>query len=150
MTAFRPGDRIRYETIDDDGFPFVRYGFVGGEAVDGGPVVVMLDGELAGAVVDVATLAPVHIGTVSLVLDGRDLLEDPSLRQGLVNLWLAEAEDAGLQIGALRMIGTGVRHANDAYVLAELDACDENYVLKASACTERSDAVIVRADRPTR
>ena len=30
MTTFRHGDRIRYETTGDDGFPLVRYGFVGG------------------------------------------------------------------------------------------------------------------------
>lgn len=150
MATFNPGDRIRYETIDGDGFPLVRYGFVGGRTTDDGPVVIMLDGELGGDVVDLATLAPVHIGTVSLTLDGRDLLDDPSLRQGLVNLWLAEAEDAGLQIAAFHLIGTGVRDSSEGYVLAELNTCGENYVLKASGCKDRSDAVIVRADRPGR
>ena len=51
---FSHGDRIRYETVGDDGFPLVRYGFVGGSADEGGPVVVMLDGEIGGDVVDVA------------------------------------------------------------------------------------------------
>lgn len=150
MTTFSPGDRIRYETVDDDGFPLVRYGFVGGETSVDGPVVVMLDGELGGDVVDLDKLEPVHIGSVALTLDGRDLLDDPSLRQGLVNLWLAEAEDAGLQIVALHPIGTGVRDSSEGYVLAELSTCDEQYVLKASQCMERQDAVTVRADRPSR
>ena len=48
---FSPGDRVRYECIDDDGLPLVRYGFIGGVAGAGGPVVVMLDGELGGDVV---------------------------------------------------------------------------------------------------
>ena len=30
MTLFRQGDRVRVETTGDDGFPIVRYGFVGG------------------------------------------------------------------------------------------------------------------------
>jgi len=33
---FSPGDRIRYECIDDDGLPLVRYGFIGGIAGTGG------------------------------------------------------------------------------------------------------------------
>ena len=150
MTTFSPGDRIRYETIGDDGFPLVRYGFVGGETSNGGPVVVMLDGELGGDLVDPDTLAPVHIGSVTLTLDGSDLLHDPSLRQGLVSLWQAEAEDAGLQIAALHSIGTGVRDSSEGYVLAELNTCDEQYVLRAAACPTRSDAVVVGASLPNR
>lgn len=151
MSSFRPGDRIRYETVDDDGFPLVRYGFVGGETNGGsGPVVVMLDGELGGDVVEIDELAAVHIGSVTLTLDGRDLLDDPSLRQGLVNLWQAEADEAGLQIAALHRIGTGVRDSSESYVLAELSACDQQYVLRAMACPERDDAVLVAATIPNR
>lgn len=148
MTTFSPGDRIRYETIDDDGFPLVRYGFVGGETGDDGPVVVMLDGELGGDVVDLDKLAPVHIGSVELTLECDGLLDDPSLRQGLVSLWMAEAEDAGLQIAA-HAIGTGVRDSSEGYVLAELSTCDQPYVLRATHRPDRS-AIVVRADRPTR
>ena len=43
---FQHGDRVRVETIGDDGLPLVRYGFVGGLVGDQGPVVVMLDGDL--------------------------------------------------------------------------------------------------------
>lgn len=150
MTTFSSGDRIRYEAVDDDGFPLVRYGFVGGDTGDEGPVVVMFDGELGGDLVDRSCLKPVHIGSVALTLEGADLLDDPSLRQGLVNLWLAEADDAGLQIAALHPIGTGLRDSSEGYVLAELNTCDEQYVLKASHCTDRHDAVVVRADRPSR
>ena len=27
---YRPGDRVRFETTGDDGWPLIRYGFVGG------------------------------------------------------------------------------------------------------------------------
>ena len=82
----------------------------------------MLDGELGGDVVDPADVEPVHISNVTLTLEGSDLLDDPSLRQGLVNLWAAEAESAGLQIAALHSIGTGVRDSSEGYALAELSS----------------------------
>ncbi len=150
MTIFHHGDRIRYVTTDDDGFPVVRYGFVGGFTGETGPVVVMLDGELAGDVVEVEKIQPVHISNVTLTLDGTDLLEDPTLRQGLVNLWAAEAETAGLQIGALHPMGTGVRDSNDGYALAELNSAGDPYVLRASVCPSNHDAVMIHADRPHR
>ncbi len=151
MTAFGHGDRIRYSTTDDDGLPLVRYGFVGGVSDDHfGPIVVMLDGELGGEVVDPTDIEPVHMSNVTLVLAGSDLLDDPSLRQGLVNLWAAEAETAGLEIAGLRCIGTGVRDAGEGYALAELSSGTDRYVLRASLCPHDRDAVMIRADLPNR
>jgi hypothetical protein len=82
--TFSSGDRVRIETVGDDGLPLIRYGFVGGVAGRDGPVVVMLDGELGGDVVDLGQLKPVAVNTVELSLSGADLFEDPSLRAGLV------------------------------------------------------------------
>ncbi|MGB0112917.1 MAG: hypothetical protein WBP59_06825 [Ilumatobacteraceae bacterium] len=148
MTTFNQGDRIRYATTGDDGLPLVRYGFVGG-FTDEGPVI-MLDGELGGDVVESASVEPVHICNVTLTLGGSDLLHDPSLRQGLVNLWAAEAESAGLQIASLSAIGTGVRDSSEGYALAELSSGGEAYVLRATLCLKQYDAVVVHADRPNR
>ena len=67
-------------------------------------------------------MQPVHICNVTLTLGGSDLLDDPSLRQGLVNLWAAEAESAGLQLASLHSIGTGVRDSSEGYALAELSS----------------------------
>lgn len=146
MSTFSHGDRIRYATTDDDGFPLVRYGFVGGVTPNDGPVVVMLDGELGGDVVDLAHLEPVHISNVVLKLEGANLLDDPSLRQGLIRLWQAEAEDAGLQIAALERIST-FDSAPDPLrgcALAELTAAGERYVLHAYPCPNE-DAVLLQA-----
>jgi hypothetical protein len=110
--------------------------------------VVRLDGELGGDVVELDAIAPVHISNVTLILEGTDLLDDPSLRQGLVNLWWAEAETAGLEIGSMTNIGTGVPDSNDGYALAELSSGGDHYVLRASMCPHQADAVMVRADRP--
>ncbi len=150
MTHFRHGDRIRYATIGDDGFPVVRYGFVGGVTGDSGPVVVMLDGELGGDVVDAATLQPVHISNVTLTLDGSDLLEDPSLRQALVNMWVAEAESAGLQIASMHHIGSGLRDSSEGYIIAELSSAGDQYALRATRCQSPQDAVFVQAQIPDR
>jgi hypothetical protein len=129
--SFQPGDRVRWATTADDGLPIVRYGFVGGANGDHTRVVVMLDGDLAGnTVVDHDQLEPVSITHLALDLDGADLLDDPTLRQGLVNLWSAEADQAGLEIHALHCLGTGVRDG-DGYALAELWAGNEQYVLHA-------------------
>lgn len=133
--------------MGDDGFPLVRYGFVGG-VDNGGPIVVMFDGELGGEVVDPSEIEPVHMSNVTLVLAGSDLLDDPSLRQGLVNLWAAEAETAGLAIAGLHCIGTGVRDSTEGYALAELSSGGDPYVLRAIVCPNDRDAVMVRADRP--
>jgi len=146
---FQHGDRVRVETIGDDGLPLVRYGFVGGLVGDQGPVVVMLDGDLKNDfIVDRSEIQPVTITNLELRLEGTDLLDDPALRQGLVNLWSAEAEEAGLAIGTLTCIGAGVRDSREGYALAELFAGGEPYVLRAIRESNGSEYVRVRADRP--
>ena len=150
MSPFNHGDRVRYATMGDDGFPIVKYGWVGGNAELNGLVVILLDGEIGDAVVTTDKIEPVHIGNVTLTLDGTDLLDDPSLRQGLVNLWRAEAESAGLEISSLHSIGTGIPDSADGFAIAELDSGGDQYVLRATRCPTRPDAVSVHADRPTR
>jgi hypothetical protein len=148
VTAFHHGDRIRYATTDDDGFPVVRYGFVGGTSNGEGPIVVMLDGEISGDVVSLDTIQPVHISNVTLTLEGTDLLDDPTLRQGLVNLWAAEAETAGLQISQIEPMGTGIRDSTNGYTLAELSSAGAQYVLRASLCPSDLEAIVIHADHP--
>jgi hypothetical protein len=166
VTSFQHGDRVRVQSTGDDGFPLIRYGFVGGAAGDGEPVVVMLDDELRGSmVVDLSQIQPVTVTTVELRLDGSDLLHDPALRQGLVNLWHAEAEQAGLEIDSIHPIHSGpigsspidsahmrsgARDSSEGYALAELVTGGEHYVLRAVCEPNESDVVRVRADRHTR
>lgn len=147
---FQPGDRVRWETIGDDGLPLIRYGFVG--ALGDTHVAVMLDGDLTGdTVVDLSQLAAVSITTVELRLQGSDLLDDPALRQGLVNLWSAEAEEAGLEVRVLEYFGANGTAADStgSYELAELWAGSEQYVLRA-APDVMSGTVNIRADHPHR
>ncbi len=146
--SFQPGDRVRWATTGDDGLPIVRYGFVGGLNGDHTRVAVMLDGDLAGdTVVDIDQLVVVSITTVELRLDGADLLDDPSLRQGLVNLWSAEADQAGLEIRSIECLGTGVRDGDAAFALANLWAGTDQYVLRAEP-DPHLDTVNIRAEYP--
>ncbi len=143
---FSPGDRVRYECIDDDGLPLVRYGFIGGVAGAGGPVVVMLDGELGGDVVNAAQVQHVTITTVELLLHGTDLVDEPELRRGLVSLWHAEAETAGLDVDSLHSIGDGECDAPGGWCLADLVAGGDRYLLRAVQLPHEPEMVRVRAE----
>lgn len=146
--TFAPGDRIRYECTGDDGFPLVRYGFVGGVAGSLGPVVVMLDGELGGDVVNLADVQPVTITTVELLLAGNDLVDDPELRRGLLSLWQAEADTAGLEIDTIFPMGDGECDRPGCWCLGKLISGGEHYVLRAVHDPGDTDLVRVRAERP--
>src|SRR5688572_26179947 len=98
---FEHGDRVRCTTTGDDGLPLVRYGFVRSMLSESGPVVVMFDGEISTEVVDACTVVQVSITSIELQLDGSDLLDDPDLRRGLMPLWQAEAESAGLDVDSV-------------------------------------------------
>ena len=145
--TYQPGDRVRWLTTGDDGLPLIRYGFVGGLNGSSSRVAVMLDDELKGnTVIPLSELAPVAIDTVELRLEGIDLLDDPSLRQGLVNLWAAEADKAGLQIRQLQPLGTGVSEGDATFALAEVRAAGREWVLKAMPDHLGDDLICVRAD----
>lgn len=146
---FSPGDRIRYECEGDDGLPLIRYGFVGGVAGSSGPLVVMLDGELSGDVVNLAQVQHVTVTTVELILHGTDLVDEPELRRGLVSLWHAEADTAGLDIDHLHPYGDGECDRPGGWCLAELVAGGDRYVLRAMRCEHDTDMVRVRAERPS-
>ena len=152
--TFRPGDRIRMEQTGDDGFPLVRYGFVSGAVSPDGPWVVMLDGELSCITVHGHDIAPVQVTTIELTLPGRELFENAHLRTGLVAMWQAEAEQAGLAVDAVHPfgepLGSGLRDAGDSYTLAELVAGGEQYVVRAVTSPLEPGMVRVRADRPNR
>lgn len=148
--SLRPGDRIRVEEVGDDGFPIVRYGFVGGLAGRDGPVVVMLDGELGGDICDLSQVRPVSVTTVELSLSGTDLVAEPDLRRGLLALWQAEADTAGLDVDAVHPLGDGLRDSSDSWVLAELTTGGEQFVVRAVQLPNEPDVVRIRADRPNR
>lgn len=144
-----PGDRIRYECTGDDGLPLVRYGFVGGVAGSAGPVVVMLDGELGGDVVNLAEVHPVSVSTIELTLHGTDLVDDPALRRGLLSLWQAEADTAGLDLDGVCALD-GSCDDRGTWDLAHLRVGCDLFVLRASRRVDDPDSVIVRAEPPHR
>jgi hypothetical protein len=139
---FGLGDRVRWATTGDDGLPLVRYGFVGGVASERGPVMVMLDGELNGDVIDLEQLEPVTITNVELHLDGPDLIDDPALRQGLVHLWQAEAEQAGLDVDSMERLGAGQELPDHSWSLGAVSSGGEQYVVRA--LRDATDPTVVR------
>ena len=145
---FQPGDRVRWESLGDDGFPIIRYGFVGGTNGDRTKVAVMLDGDLKGdTVVDLDQLEPVTITNIELQLQGADLLSDASMRQGIVNLWTAEADQAGLEDRSLEYLGPRVwGTSSHACALAELRSGGQHYILRA--ITRSEGTISVKADFP--
>lgn len=143
---FSVGDRVRWATTDDDGLPLVRYGFVGGVAGEVGPAMVMLDGELGGEVIVLDELEPVSVTTVELHLAGDDLIEDPDLRRGLVHLWQAEAESAGLAVDVIESLGEGRCDDGRHWSLAEMTTGGDRYVVRAMRLAVEPDVVCIRAD----
>lgn len=146
--TFSHGDRVRWATTGDDGFPLVRYGFVGRCDATGAQVVVMLDGELQVDAVDPGQLQPVTVTTLELRLDGDDLLSEPELRPGLVRLWEAEAESAGLDVGDVQRFGDGWSDDRGRWTLAELVSGGRRYVVRAQLSPDDPAVTIVRADDP--
>jgi hypothetical protein len=145
--TFGLGDRVRWMTTGDDGLPLVRYGFVGGVASERGPVMVMLDGELNGDVIDLEQLQPVTITNVELQLDGPDLIDDPALRRGLVHLWQAEAEQAGLDVDSMECLGAGQQLPDRSWSLAALESGGERYVVRARRADGDPEVVLIRAEQ---
>ena len=143
--TFGLGDRVRWATMGDDGLPLIRYGFVGGVASESGPVMVMLDGELSGDVIQLDQLQPVTVLNVKLHLHGNDLIDDPDLRQGLVHLWRAEAESAGLDVDYLETLGTG-EPAAPGWWLGTVSTGGQDYVVKAMPSTRDDQVICIRAD----
>lgn len=144
--SFLPGDRVRWFHEADDGLPLVRYGFVGHDQRPTGEVQVVFDDELRGEFVPPRTLVPVSISSIELCLQGGDLVEDPALRQGLVRLWQAEAESAGLEVSGVRGLGTGLRDSSHSWALAEITNGAGTYVIRAWQTTSEPPIIRVRAD----
>jgi hypothetical protein len=135
------------ECTGEDGLPLVRYGFIGGIPTGLGPLEVMLDGDLGGSIVDPAFVRAVELTTVELRLSGGDLVDEPDLRRGLVGLWQAEADEAGLDVGGLRPIGDGLRDSSDSWALAELTFGEDIYVLHAIRLPNDPSTICIRADQ---
>ena len=151
---FTSGDRIKVRVVDDDGLPVIRYGTVGAELPDHGPLVVVFDDMSGGDIVDRSEVEAVTIDSVALVLQGSDLAVDPSLRAGLVAMWAAEIDLAGLLIGPVRPLGnppgSGLRDSSDSWVLAEFMHDGTMHVVRAALQRDGAGTVTLHAGRMNR
>lgn len=142
---FRAGDRVRVRRAGDDGLPFHQYGFVGGVAGPDGPAMVLLDDELGPVPIPLHDIEPIEVTTLELCLPDTDLCHDGALRRGLVAMWQAEAEQAGLALEQVVPMGDGVRDDVGSWALAELWAGGERFVLRASLLAHDPECLHVRA-----
>jgi hypothetical protein len=139
------GDRIKLAGTDEDGLPYVRYGFVGPAGAPGHPsqqVVVLLDGELSAEEVPLAQVQLVTVTNVELCLQGDDLVSDPALRRGLLAMWCAEAENAGLALDRLCPLGDGEVNQFGSWLLAYASAGGERYEIRA--CPHSGNPPLIR------
>jgi hypothetical protein len=143
-----PGDRIRLVGNDEDGLPYVRYGFITPTSPDptvSMVVTVMLDGELSGESVPLDRVQLVTVSNIELRLLGADLVADPVLRRGLVGMWCAEAETAGVALDKLCQLGDGERDDRGCWLLAYAQAADDRYEIRACEQTGEPPMVHVHA-----
>jgi len=68
------------------------------------------------------------------------------LRRGLVALWHAEADSAGLDVDELHPIGDGHRESADCWALAELMTADQRFVVRAVQLPHEPEVIRVRAE----
>ncbi len=129
----------------DDGFPLMHYGFVGGLVGPEGPVMVLLDDELGTELVQLDEIESIEVTTLELCLPGTDLCQDSALRRGLVAMWQAEADQAGIAVEHLVPMGDGVCDDLGSWALADLSAGGERFVLRASLIVNDPGMVHVRA-----
>jgi len=123
----------------------MHYGFVDEVAGPDGPAVVLLDDELGPVMVPLHELEPIEVTTLELCLPGTDLCQDSALRRGLVAMWQAEADQAGIAVEHLVPIGDGVCDNLGSWALADLSAGGERFVLRASLIMHDPGMVHVRA-----
>ena len=147
---FVAGERICARTVCDDGFPIVRYGTVNGVVAARGPLIVVFDDDMGSNLVDLSEVENLSITSISLVLSGVDLADDPDLRQGLCALWQAEAALAGIEIDAVYLLGAGLRDSNDTWALAEVHSGGDTYVVRVHTDPNAVSDVTLRADPPRR
>ncbi|MSO32278.1 MAG: hypothetical protein EXQ64_05660 [Ilumatobacteraceae bacterium] len=147
---FVAGERICARTVCDDGFPIVRYGTVNRVVAARGPLIVVFDDDMGSNLVDLSEVENLSITSISLVLSGVDLADDPDLRQGLCALWQAEAALAGIEIDAVYLLGAGLRDSNDTWALAEVHSGGDTYVVRVHTDPNAVSDVTLRADPPRR
>ena len=149
---WQPGDRVRVSHDDSDGLPEYLYGFIEELSEASDAAVVLLDDEIRPVRVRLSDLAPIGITTVELSLDSHDLCRsldaDAAQRKGLVSMWQAEADQAGLaveRIVPLGADGSGLHDDIDGWSLAEVHAGGEHFLLRATCQGPDRDVVHLRA-----
>jgi hypothetical protein len=156
VTRWQPGDRVRV-FLPHDTMPRARYGMVAEPASTSGDVTVIVsddDGGVRHITLPPHEVEPLTVLVVTLSLPNVELATSSSLRAGLADMWRAEAVRAGLTLTSWRLLGTppgaGLMASSDAWVVAEVVAQGEQFVVGVSIDEHRRTPVTVSAHYPNR
>ncbi len=131
------GDRVRVRRTDGDGIDHMVYGYLDRIDHEKGYAFVFVDDELRASHCVLGDVDPVEIITVEVRFDSSELClalaHNPPLRRGLVFMWQAEAELAGISVERLEFLGddgNGLHDHVDSWALASLMAGGEQFWLR--------------------
>lgn len=133
----RTGDRVRVRRTDGEGLGHVVYGYLDRVDAEKGYAFVFVDDELRASHCVLHDVDAVEIGNVEVRFDSSELClalaHNPHLRRGLVFMWQAEAELAGISVERLEFLGhdgNGMHDHVDSWALASLVAGGESFWLR--------------------
>lgn len=133
----RTGDRVRVQRTDLDGLNHVVYGYLDRVDSEKGYAFVFVDDELRASHCALHDVEAVEVGTVEVRFDSSELClalaRKPQLRRGLVFMWQAEAELAGISFEQLELLGDeghGLHDHIDSWALARLVAGGEPFWIR--------------------
>lgn len=147
--TLRKGDRVRVQCVDGTGAPSYQYGYL--EAIE--PcrtvAVVIVDHALEPWRLSIEQIAAVTITTVELCMDSNDLFRnignDAALRRNLVDRWLIEAEEAGLDLEGVTPLDDSVHAGLGTWPLAEIASGGGRFLLRIEFGTVKPGVVRVHA-----
>jgi hypothetical protein len=133
----RTGDRVRVHRTDEAGMAVFVYGYLDRVDHEKDYAFVFVDDELRASHCPLRDVQPVQITTVEVRFDSSELClalaHNPPLRRGLVFMWQAEAELAGIELDRLEPLGddgNGLDDHVDSWALAVLEAGGETFWLR--------------------
>jgi hypothetical protein len=147
--TLRTGDRVRVQCVDSTGAPSYEYGFLESIEPDRTSAIVIVDHALQPWRVSLEHVAAVAITTVELCLDSNDMFRsighDATLRRDLVHRWLAEAEEAGLDLEGVEPLDDGVHAGLGTWPLAEVRSAGSRFLLRVEINTVKSGVLRIHA-----
>lgn len=147
--TLRKGDRVRVLCVDGTGAPSYQYGYLESIETCRTVATVIVDHALQPWRVAIEHVAAVGMTTVELCLDSNSLFRsignDAALRSDLVKRWLAEAEEAGLDLEEVSPLGDTVHAGLGIWPLADVRSGGSRFLLQIELGAGQPGVVRVHA-----